>query len=365
MCTSFDIHLHPLPGSSIWTGDANQSMSYLKATSFLGGLRFWTEALLRAQGQSVHGDDSGICTHGGDKPTCDLCHIFGCTGLGRSFALKIHDATLKRNPTKNLTELIYLSERKYIKDGKEETPRYLRKNAHNTSVKLHFAMQRPVIDPALDGNQWQLSPTLMRAALIMFEYGALGAYDQYGCGFVNFEDKEQLHTLRDMALASPVSIGQKAPSAGARLGDFFFFKGESKTQHTDSKKPDKRPFMIRHDIRNAVREVSDRDVRHWFCGFMPQKGKDEDKGLPSMGTKYNFTITTAGKLYGWGYFPRNPNVNSRDEILNATKEVLEQYCNNLQWKEFDSAGRDTCKSPQSMDTYITDMLKNPWKEARS
>ena len=55
------LDLKALPGSGLWTGDAALNMSYIKATSILGGLRFWTEALLRSLGQDVC-HDQGRCT---------------------------------------------------------------------------------------------------------------------------------------------------------------------------------------------------------------------------------------------------------------------------------------------------------------
>ena len=85
----------------IWTGGAKTGeMDSLKATSILGGMRFWTAALLRMQGKTVHGIETKgdtasekRCLFDSDsQDVCALCRILGCTGLSRifNFAVRIN-----------------------------------------------------------------------------------------------------------------------------------------------------------------------------------------------------------------------------------------------------------------------------------
>ncbi len=367
-CEPLELHLNPLPGSSIWTGDANQEMSYLKATSFLGGLRFWTEALLRAQGQYVH-DDMDSCLYESKKSdkTCAACHIFGCTGLGRSFALKVDNDNFRNTPyTKNPPDTfkVPLKEYAYIdKTGKPKTPQYYARNAHKELVKMHFTIQRAVQEVGCEKVLFTLSPTLLRATLLMLEYGTLGAYDQYGCGFVNFAEQEQLNSLRQEVLATPICYAKNPrESRGASLKDFFFFQGKVKSNNKEM------PFILRHSIRDKKVACMQNDgLRHFFCGSLVND-QPQPRGKTNAGSKYNLCVTSSGKLYGWGYFPRNPiqelarYARERDVVLTHTHNIIKNHCDKLLWKEFGAKNRDNCDSPTEFDTYLKDMLTTPWKE---
>ena len=50
--SSWTLHLQTANDYGVWTGGANpKEMDSLKTTSVTGGLRFWTDALLRAEGR--------------------------------------------------------------------------------------------------------------------------------------------------------------------------------------------------------------------------------------------------------------------------------------------------------------------------
>lgn len=54
MPSSWTLHLQTANDYGVWTGGANpKEMDSLKTTSFTGGLRFWTDALLRAEGKGM------------------------------------------------------------------------------------------------------------------------------------------------------------------------------------------------------------------------------------------------------------------------------------------------------------------------
>ncbi len=88
----------------IWTGDAQGKTSYVKGTSLVGGLRFWTEALLRSFGGkpcdiTTDRDSNSRCIYdpkAGKKEICPACEIFGCTGKARSFMLRVSDEGMQK-----------------------------------------------------------------------------------------------------------------------------------------------------------------------------------------------------------------------------------------------------------------------------
>lgn len=70
----------------IWTGDAKRECKEIRETGILGSLRWWWEAILRGIGADVCDPTEPGCQ--GDKH-CAACHLFGCTGWGKLFLLRI------------------------------------------------------------------------------------------------------------------------------------------------------------------------------------------------------------------------------------------------------------------------------------
>ena len=83
--SSWTLHLQTANDYGVWTGGAApDKMDSLKTTSFTGGLRFWTDALLRAEGRECCTGQSRCSYGGGGKPVCPTCAIFGFPGPSRS-----------------------------------------------------------------------------------------------------------------------------------------------------------------------------------------------------------------------------------------------------------------------------------------
>ncbi len=73
----------------IWTGgiDAGK-MDRIREIGIIGSLRWWYEALVRALGGEVCGPSKPNCPNSNNK-MCDVCIVFGATGLRRRFRLEI------------------------------------------------------------------------------------------------------------------------------------------------------------------------------------------------------------------------------------------------------------------------------------
>lgn len=327
----------------IWTGDADMEMTYPKATSFMGGLRFWTEALLRAQGRAVcninrtEGEDKR-CVYDPKKPDliCDACKIFGCTGLGRSFRMQIvNDKNMKH--FQNVK--VVLSELSYIINNKTKTPEWplQKKNGMVGKMTLQITSLRPR----------NLSKEIHVALHLIIHWGTLGALDQYGYGVVTADTKDL-----DLSTDNANSVDAMHNDInGPSLCDFFFFHGQNKFES------EKTPFLIRAHTRSALRKApADKPLRHYFCGSLQ---KTQNIG----GTRFNIAALDDGTMTGWGYFPRTGAYHAeRDRCLDALCANFTSHCTQgtVHWKEYQSS-RDNCGSAGEWDAFLRELIENPWR----
>lgn len=85
----------------LWTGGVDQKCDRLHETGIIGSLRWWYEALVRGLGgyacDPTSEDPKARCEFDNKKPTppekqlCAACYLFGCTGWGRKFRLRVLD----------------------------------------------------------------------------------------------------------------------------------------------------------------------------------------------------------------------------------------------------------------------------------
>lgn len=315
----------------IWTGDADRQTSYVKGTSIIGGLRFWTEALIRSFGGRVcdiNGD--GRCIHDPEKKneTCDACNIFGCTGLGRSFGLKIEG-----NGQKDAIGKIALPQCSYMgRYGKRKTPTwYLQDKGLQGGYAFKLTRTR---------NE-QIAPELALTLALMLKWGTIGARDQYSHGIVKADLPE---TLIDMARSA---IPNQAKVVKNSLQDFFFFNVLVNNAAKEL------PFEIRCKIRGSLRSMqkgkdTDKELRHYFCGNMMGSKN---------ATKYNIGLAN-GRIRGWGCYPSSGRFSEhRDRCLNSLKIQIERHCgkDGLIWREFNSE-RDTVKKISDWPAFLKQLM---------
>ena len=399
MIKTVRFELKTLPGSGIWTGGSDHTtMTSIKGSSLLGGMRFWTEAFLRSFGHEVcdcthekkkevyeppKKDKKEASDRKKDKDVCAACHVFGCTGLARAFTLRIEPEGNVQGGQK-IGKCIPIFE-------KEKKCYYSFSQGWRGSLALSLSCRRPLSWPlSREKGEVCLPPEMLPAVFLMLEYGTLGALDQYGCGLVGMTNREALSAVVKEA-ALPVE-GQAKPGAGlADLKDFYFFKGkldgaalQKKVPGAISMKKDENQRVqgqagnasrgealpgnfahivrLRRLLREAMRPLRDdaahKELRHWVCGNLS----------PATGSHVSLGVTESGQLYGWGWMPRTgiegisasvwPGM--RQQALEDVKKALGSVCPNLTWKEFQSA-RDAA-SPKEWRAYVEAMLKTPWRE---
>lgn len=345
--TTLRLSLKTMNSYGIWTGGANsKEMTAVNATSVLGGLRFWAEAMLRANGATA-------CFEKERCGKCEACMTFGCTGISRAFSLQVKHENLNQSIGK-ATSPLPLPQYKYQNNrGETKTPRYYLTNGYTGQLDLAMAVRRPDAH-----GDFGLPPAMLTALYLMIEYGTVGAYDQYGCGLTGFADPDQKENLRELALLGAESAsGGNGKAKNLALGDFFFFRGcVSKDKSREAM------GEIRYLIRNVIRKTGDERLRHWFCGSL-KTDQETFSGRANSGTNYSFSIDGNGKLYGWGHFGRagNKYAGKREAVLDLVHGTLKKALgNSLDWKEFAAPGRDGT-SPKDWPSYLGNLLKSDWR----
>ncbi|MBO4793878.1 MAG: type III-B CRISPR module RAMP protein Cmr1 [Deltaproteobacteria bacterium] len=334
--STYLLHLKTMNKFGIWTGGADdKKMDSVKATSIVGGMRFWADALLRAEGQHCC-TEQGRCN---PDETCPTCQIFGHTGLSRAFNVSV--SAEKFSPCEKGTLKITLND---VPGGRSEHPSYFLTQGYTGRLELGLAMRRP------HEGAYALPPAALTALYLMLEYGTLGAYDQYGCGLVSMK-KDEEEELRGLC-ADYQPSGSEAAKGALTFRDFFFFKG--KVNDTDTARA---MCRIRYDMRNKIRGPHEDRIRHEFCGCLGRNGEQ------SMGTDYTLSLSQNGILYGWGHFSRSmDNEETRNRIVSALFNIIMAKCaTDFAWREFGSAQRDPASARKDWTTYLHDLISTPWR----
>lgn len=365
-------------------------MTSLKGTSFLGGMRFWTEALLRSFGQKV-------CDCSKDKKesfkedpddVCPVCHSFGCTGLARAFRISMNNenGTLSCNKSSVPFPAPYKDKNKTF---------YAIPNGWRGTLEFSLSCNRPLSWPKEYWKKGQLAvpPEVTLATFLMLEYGTLGAQDQYGCGLVSMINREE---LREQALEALQNLpyGTHQTEEGlADLRDFYFFKGTLDGRSLKAKAKDNMPIntnmniiRLRRLLRDALRQKPTQ-LRHWVCGSLGNKKER------AQGCHFGLGITTNGMLYGWGWLPftgiADPKITNpawqgiqdrqrtQDEkdmqdtqrwpvihkqTIDALKTALSGVCTSFTWEEFSGNRGDA----EAWKGYVRSLIGQPnqsWRNA--
>jgi CRISPR-associated protein Cmr1 len=317
------------------------AMEYLKASSIMGGLRFWAEAYFRALGEKVcdiTGKNKCIYDKQKNKNICKVCELFGCTGKSRSFILKLRAFSYDEKREERLSLYEYKYKKKY--GGIKDPTWYLKPGFNNCDFILQII---PLLSQQID-------PIIVFLLKTMLDWGTIGAQDQYGYGVVesvdNFLDRIKIqdnifNKLRKTSLSSDYPA----------FGDFFFFIGRIKKGNN----PKKIPFEIRYQVRSALktkpRDKKEERLRHYFCGSTMKFDKSA--------TKYNIALTPDGILRGWGWFPSKGELGKhRDDCLDLLKKQINKFVipGTLKWKEFASK-RDNVNSAKSWPEFLQELAQ--------
>lgn len=218
----------------LWTGGVETGkMDRIHETNIIGSLRWWYEAIVRGLGGDVcnpTSDQQGErCPHDGDN-YCQVCQIFGATGQGRKFRLRVGNGqALFSDNARNIP----------IPSGRihsmKPRPRaggwYLMSNSViGDNIPLRFiSLATPVISLATPDVSSVLHPVLA----LIHRHAAIGAKVSNGYGVVHLSENEQpiqAHTLGSLAARLQPSRRHALPD----IRDFFFAKFQFQTPRGNS-----------------------------------------------------------------------------------------------------------------------------------
>lgn len=159
----------------LWTGDAQSKGTRVLETGILGSLRWWYEAILRGLGFYACDAGNGACPY--DEKVelasiCPGCRLFGCTGYGRRFRLKIEG-------TGDACSMLEIK----LKHPESSEHKGWRVPANLAGhLRLSFLPMHP-------GKLGEIERTALHYTLGLIErYGALGGKTSQGQGIVRVTD---------------------------------------------------------------------------------------------------------------------------------------------------------------------------------
>ncbi len=268
----------------LWTGGVERTTDRLHETALIGSLRWWYEALVRGlEGYACDPTEKGHCEYNSQKPDppekqlCPVCYLFGTTGWGRKFRLRVTDERSQ-----------------VIKNALQE----------NTTFVLDFVELRP-LSPE---EKW----LLIKAIWIAVRYGSLGGKTtlkpQKGpmgkdYGITQWIRSNAVEKPHDILLFLNRFRHGKHPPEYADLRHFFFFQGA---------------FLMRLQMNTLMKlDAKGRPLPH------PDEVQRFLRGARGTGTrnavsKKIFSFKANGGRI-WGYAK---SVRMRDETIARIKQAL-------------------------------------------
>jgi CRISPR-associated protein Cmr1 len=267
----------------LWTGGVDGTTDRLHETGLIGSLRWWYEALVRGLGgYACDPTSEDRCGYDPRKPLppekqlCAACYLFGCTGWGRKFRLRV------------------LDKQGYVIEDALAT---------NTTFRLEFLELRPITDD----EKWLLAKSVEIAA----RYGAFGGKttlkpqkgkigEDYGIvQIITFPNIARPDIPRFLS-----QFRQVSPKDAADLRWFFFSKGA---------------FLWRKQMNDLMGLSGDGQK---ITGNKPYqqflRGRRGDAAHDAISKKLFSFRADGGRI--WGYAR---DAKMRDEIIHQIKETLD------------------------------------------
>jgi CRISPR-associated protein Cmr1 len=276
--TMLTVHCETL--TPIWTGGVGQQSDHLHETGLIGSLRWWYEALVRGLGgYACDPTGEGRCPDD-DGHHCVACELFGCTGWGRKFRLRVAD------------------------DHGQTTERAL-------SEGMRFALQFIPLRNIEPAEEWLLT----RAIRIAADYGSIG-------GKTTGKPQQNSRVWKDRGL---IALSAPPPPSEISRSHAKVYLTEGNWRRAEVKLPDLRwfffikgAFLWRREI-NALLGLSEdgrAPIGHEpHQGFL--RGSRGSQTRPAVSKKVFSFAADGGRV--WGYAP---NAAMRDIIVQRVQALM-------------------------------------------
>ncbi len=376
----------------LWTGGLDGSMDRIHETGLLGSLRWWYEAIVRGLGGSACDPTGNDRCPDRQGRYCDVCEIFGATGLQRAFRLEGPVWWNKERSEKLVVKM------------RDHRGWHLGRGFLGEGT-LKFVPLRLPKGWSCE-NLWK---TLSLTLYLIECWGGLGAQTQQGYGVLKVDGllpsdldgwgpwSHQLSNRRSI----------QHPPDWPSLDGFFFAKVRFSIEIRDPKKwlnkcvhhispndeqnwylqqsnaSQKRSVLplapvvrynlrgLMHPNRHAESKKYSKNTRHRLMGELGQKSLIHvSHAYPVNGNKWEFRI--------WGWIPESlPKGVSRADVLTELKSWLGVSHQRLWhltqdaqlWKDLHLSNPEICwyeKLPnESTETYLHQLLKCDCKKSAS
>jgi CRISPR-associated protein Cmr1 len=303
----------------IWTGDVDgDAGKEVFATSVLGGLRWWYEALLRgvmARIPDVTETKPRFDAAKGPDALDPACRLFGATGWRRRFRLDVDSSRMAK--ARIATRIPSTHKSWYFK---------------SQPLEGEFGISVTSLDPNLPAVE-----TIHELLTFAAAWGSLGARPQMGFGLFRLDRAATGELAGAMAKHKFWGNPEKRVMDGGMpaLHNMFFARvGPRPGAPFD----ETTTFQIKRGIRELFRQ--NEGLRHFLAGHI-QAGSDDRNGSKIFVSR--FYPAKAGKeIRVWGWYPRDENgyANERGVALQQIYGFLKTAFQLRQWKEVGSKERD-------------------------
>ncbi|NWF91369.1 MAG: type III-B CRISPR module RAMP protein Cmr1 [Syntrophaceae bacterium] len=360
----------------IWTGGIDQTCDRLHETGLIGSLRWWYEALVRGLG----GYDCDPTKHGCPNKAgevCAACCLFGTTGWGRKFRLRVYG---KQRASPEFGELKVNPEQK----------RGSRLGAGVLSDELTVTVL-----PMRPTDQHELN---VLAFLVYFvaRWAALGARTQMGYGVVDLDTIAPAgNAISAREIADSLTLIERAarkhPAPGPMserlpdIRDFFFarlrlppgvreatLKWLGEPRYVAAREQGFVPSApgVRYEMRSWLRDPAFvpgvrrlDDLRHDLMGTTQKSSALDAPRGSRLFVSHLYQTGDGWEFRVWGWVPNLSAYNvRRDTLLQAIRQRLEEaqfgravfgltQPLQLEWHSFDRQGT------QSLGDYLRSLVR--------
>jgi CRISPR-associated protein Cmr1 len=340
----------------LWTGGVNQACDRLHETGIIGSLRWWYETLVRGLGGYVCDPSKGECRFNAEKyeksrandeyqrlrdaGLCDVCQVFGATGLRRRFRLTILDNT---TPDSSVNSRVQASRSYTDSRGITRTPNWYFPD--NESEKPRSGMLKVQIQSLAPGFSAEVI-----AGLIQFisDWAALGARAQMGFGVFEPENGRPDTWPLYNWLAS--TAGSKPYPDLPSLRNIFLARISAKSGNKFSERD---TFNLKYDLRQLFSGQKNSELRHFIMGTV------KDRRIAAK-VKMSRPYNDDREMRVWGWIPEEANVYNdswnRDAVVAAIHQHLDSNYTLPVWREMNSARDKVMPDNGDVQAFLRDLL---------
>lgn len=292
----------------LWTGGVETQMDRIHETGIIGSLRWWYEAIMRGLGGDVcdptSENPSEQCPR--EEKYCNVCSVFGATGQGRRFRLRV---TVKESINAFWDENTFWDKNLNIRPYGRHRGWYLPPGWLGTAT-LHLTGQ-----PGALAHMCSL-------LLFLERWGGLGAKQPLGYGRFAIENREDLleqQATKDLVQQDSRSVFPNIPGL-PNITDFLFYRVQFRPRRPSwwteiDGLPRQRGKILNALARQGMIPISpvvknlwrfgqawpSRSATEWLFGKMDRNGRYQSRVCIGWAIRQD---DGTWEIPGWAWLPR-------------------------------------------------------------